>query len=150
MGVVRDGYAHRAALEAITLQKSLADVARMLMAFDYRHLEDVRSDYVDVAVLGIYVHYLATRNNVAGENGHDSSLSALQLKSEVVRLKLVDVHGVEHALGKISPGRIEERLAVLGYELAVLEHVLCIEVFEIVDDDEVGDLHGSYRALVLQ
>ena len=75
--IVRNGYTHSAAPEAVTFQQPLADVASVLMALHHRHLEDVRADYVDVAVLRGNLHNLAAGDHVAGENGHNPCPLAL-------------------------------------------------------------------------
>ena len=115
------------------------------MSLDDRDLEEVALDVRDqfpVLYLGPLDSGLG-RDLVRNEVDH-SDLLPLRLYVEVLRSQPLDVDRASQNDIRY-PGARDGHLAVLGHDLAALEDGADVEALEAVDNDEIGDVAGSYR-----
>ena len=150
MGIVSDGDAHRAAFEAIAFDEGFADVSGHLMPFDDDHLEEVGSFKNDIAIFGSDFHDGLTCHDSARFGGHDAGFLGFEFDLEVVGSEILHVDGVLDEVWEISLAGVEERFAIFGDELAIFEDHLGVEVFEVIHDDEVGEIERCDGASITE
>ena len=143
VGVVGDAGGHGAGLQAVALDIAQADVVGVLMPLDDGHLEDIvlHVDVVDIAgVLG---------DDLPGHQTDDGVGTAVL---EIVRCQLAEVEGVMGAVDQIGVdlrrGEVT-KLAVI-HQLAPLIDHFNIEILEIINDNEVGQIPGGDGAAVIE
>ena len=143
VGVVGDAGGHGAGLQAVALDIAQADVVGVLMPLDDGDLENVvlHVDVVNVAgVLG---------DDLPGHQTDDGVGTAVL---EIVRCQLAEVEGVMGAVDQIGVdlrrGEVT-KLAVI-HQLAPLIDHFNIEILEIINDNEIGQIAGGDGAAVIE
>ena len=117
---------------------------RALVALDDGDLQNVlfQIDVVGIAVVG--------RDDLARDHAQNASLARV---AEIVGRERRDVEGVVGALVEIflDLRRFKvAQLAVVPVQNALLEDHFDVEVLEIVDHGEVGQIPGRNRAAVIE
>ena len=144
MRVVGDRRCDRAGFQAVALNIAEADMVRILVPLDDGDLENVllRVHLVGVAVVG--------GDDLAGDHADDRARTHV---AEVVLRQRRDVEGVVGALVEILLDlRLREvlQLAVVVVQHALLKDHFHVEVLEIVNDGEVGQIAGRDGAAVVE
>ena len=142
--VMRNAGRDRAGFQAVALNVAEADVMRALVALDNGDLQNVlfQIDVVGIAVVG--------RDDLARDHAQNASLARV---AEIVGRERRDVEGVVGALVEIflDLRRFKvAQLAVVPVQNALLEDHFDVEVLEIVDHGEVGQIAGRDRAAVIE
>ena len=143
VGVVGDAGGHGAGLQAVALDIAQADVVGVLMPLDDGDLENVvlHVDVVNVAgVLG---------DDLPGYQTDDGVGTAVL---EIVRCQLAEVEGVMGAVDQIGVdlrrGEVT-KLAVIHQLTPLIDH-FNIEILEIINDNEIGQIAGGDGAAVIE